>query len=184
MINNGKNKGKGIGLVMRSRILSSLLVLGCAVPVAAPVLQPLSVYAEETAGTPSETDPAAPAEDQAATTEITVQDGTGENYVTDEFEDGDFVLEDDTIVSDDEGASVDFSAVQTLLANALDLADQDMEGNLGAIQALLDSASSLVSSDYPQVSLLIDSASSLISSGAANLGTLKTVINSALSALS
>ena len=73
MINNGKNKGKGIGLVMRSRILSSLLVLGCAVPVAAPVLQPLSVYAEETAGTPSETDPAAPAEDQAATTEITVQ---------------------------------------------------------------------------------------------------------------
>ena len=73
MINNGKNKGKGIGLVMRSRILSSLLVLGCVVPVAAPVLQPLSVYAEETAGTPSETDPAAPAEDQAATTEITVQ---------------------------------------------------------------------------------------------------------------
>ena len=129
-------------------------------------------------------DGSAPAPVSVQETEITVQDETGENFVTDEFEDGDFVLDDDTIVSDDEDDSVDFSAVQTLLANALDLADQDMEGNLGAIQALLDSASSLVSSDYPQVSLLIDSASSLISSGAANLGTLKTVINSALSALS
>ena len=40
---------KGIGLALRSRILRTLMVLGCAVPVAAaPVIQPLAVYADET----------------------------------------------------------------------------------------------------------------------------------------
>ena len=39
---------RGIGLAMRSRILSTMMVLGCAVPVmAAPVMQPLAVYAAE-----------------------------------------------------------------------------------------------------------------------------------------
>ena len=42
---------KGIGLALRSRILRTMMVLGCAVPVAAapaPVIQPLAVYANET----------------------------------------------------------------------------------------------------------------------------------------
>ena len=39
---------RGIGFAMRSRILSTMMVLGCAVPVmAAPVMQPLAVYAAE-----------------------------------------------------------------------------------------------------------------------------------------
>ena len=46
--NNKKNMDRGIGLAMRSRILSTMMVLGCAVPVmAAPVMQPLAVYAAE-----------------------------------------------------------------------------------------------------------------------------------------
>ena len=45
---NKKNMDRGIGLAMRSRILSTMMVLGCAVPVmAAPVMQPLAVYAAE-----------------------------------------------------------------------------------------------------------------------------------------
>ena len=123
---------------------------------------------------------------QAQDGEITIQGETEQNVVTDEYEvtDEAFVLDDDTIVSEGEGTgAVDFSAVKTLLTNAVSLAQQDLESNASAIQALLDSASSLTASDYPQISILIDSATSLITSGAATSDTLITVINSAISAL-
>ena len=87
-----KNTGKGIGLVMRSRILSTMLVLGCTAPIAtAPVLQPLTVYAEETteqqnentpegttgneaaAGNAAAAESEAPADNQGETTSVTGQ---------------------------------------------------------------------------------------------------------------
>ena len=78
--NNRKYTGKGIGLAMRSRILSTMLVLGCTAPIAAaPVLQPLTVYAEEAAQPQEETaapETAAsevPAETQAQTTTVSGQ---------------------------------------------------------------------------------------------------------------
>ena len=78
--NNRKYTGKGIGLAMRSRILSTMLVLGCTAPIAAaPVLQPLTVYAEEAAQPQEETaapETAAgevPAEAQAQTTTVSGQ---------------------------------------------------------------------------------------------------------------
>ena len=64
---SNKNTGKGIGLAMRSRILSTMLVLGCTAPIAAaPVLQPLTVYAEEAAGQQNENTTEENTENQAA----------------------------------------------------------------------------------------------------------------------
>ncbi|MDO4418335.1 MAG: Cna B-type domain-containing protein, partial [Eubacteriales bacterium] len=45
---NKNHAEKGIGLVMRSRILRALIVMSCVAPMAAaPVLQPIAAYAEE-----------------------------------------------------------------------------------------------------------------------------------------
>ena len=85
--NKRKYTGKGIGIDMRGRILSTMLVLGCTTLIAAaPVLYPLTVYAEEAAqpqeepaqsleetAAPETTETGAPAETPAQTTAVSGQ---------------------------------------------------------------------------------------------------------------